>query len=251
MPVDVPGFRGGDRTDVALPKAQEELLQHLQATGKPVVLVLLSGSALGVGWAAEHVPAIVQAWYGGQAAGTAIADVLFGDANPAGRLPVTFYRSVADLPPFEDYAMEGRTYRFFKGQPLYPFGHGLSYTRFRYGSVRLARAEVEPDETAQVSVEVTNAGDRPGDEVVQLYVTHLDPKARAPIRALAGIRRVSLEPGKSATVSFDITPAQRRLFDDDGTPVPGAGRLLVAVGGQQPGGPAPTTEVKTAELTMR
>jgi beta-glucosidase len=251
MPVDVAGFKGGDRTDVALPKAQEELLEHLQATGKPVVLVLLSGSALGVGWAADHVPAIVQAWYGGQAAGTAIADVLFGDSNPAGRLPVTFYKSVADIPPFEDYAMEGRTYRFFKGQPLYPFGHGLSYTRFRYGPVRLARTEVGPDETAEVSVDVTNAGERRGDEVVQLYVTHLEPRVRAPIRALAGIRRVSLEPGKTATVSFDIAPAQRRLFADDGTPVGGAGRLLVAVGGQQPGGLAATTEVKTTELTMR
>ncbi len=251
MPVDVAGFKGGDRTDIGLPKAQEELLERLQATGKPLVLVLLSGSALGVGWAADHVPAIVQAWYPGQAAGNAIADVLFGDADPAGRLPVTFYESVADLPPFEDYAMQGRTYRFFEGAPLYPFGHGLSYTRFRYGPVRLARSDVGPDETAQVSAEVTNAGDRPGDEVVQLYITHLDPKARAPIRSLAGIRRVSLKPGETATVSFGITPEQRRLFADDGSAIAGTGRLLVAVGGQQPGGPAPTTEVKTAELTMR
>jgi beta-glucosidase len=251
MPVDVAGFKGGDRTDIGLPKAQEELLERLQATGKPLVLVLLSGSALGVGWAADHVPAIVQAWYGGQAAGTAIADLLFGDVSPAGRLPITFYSSVADLPPFEDYAMDGRTYRFFRGAPLYPFGHGLSYTRFRYGPVRLSRPEVGPDETAQVSADLTNAGDRPGDEVVQLYLSHLDAKVRAPIRALAGIQRVSLKPGETTTVSFAITPEQRRLFADDGAAVAGAGRLLVAVGGEQPGGTAATTEVKTAQLTMR
>jgi beta-glucosidase len=251
MPVDVAGFKGGDRTDIALPKSQEELLERLQATGKPVVLVLLSGSALGVGWAADHVPAIIQAWYGGQAAGTALADVLFGDVNPSGRLPVTFYASTADLPPFEDYAMEGRTYRYFEGTPLYPFGHGLSYTRFRYGSVRLGQPAVGPDETAEVSAEVTNAGARPGDEVVQLYITHLDARVRAPIRALAGVRRVSLKAGETATVSFAITPEQRRLFADDGAPIAGTGRLLVAVGGEQPGGRAATTEAKTAELTMR
>src|SRR2546430_17415210 len=132
----IPGFRGGDRTRIDLPDAQERLLERIVAVGKPTVLVLMSGSAVAVNWAQEHVPAIVEAWYGGQAAGSALADVLFGDYNPAGRLPVTFYTSVDDLPPFDDYRMEGRTYRFFKGTPLYPFGYGLSYTTFAYKNLR-------------------------------------------------------------------------------------------------------------------
>jgi beta-glucosidase len=167
MRVEVPGFAGGDRLDIGLPAAQRELMETVVAAGKPVVLVLLNGSAVAVNWAAEHVAAIVEAWYPGQAAGTAIADVLFGDHNPAGRLPVTFYRSVDQLPPFTDYDMQGRTYRYFEGEPLFPFGHGLSYTTFRYSDIELP-VTVRPGEEIEVSVQVENMGDRAGEEVVQL-----------------------------------------------------------------------------------
>ena len=170
MPVHIDGFAGGDRTDIKLPAVQENLLRKIHALGKPVVLVLNNGSALAVSWAAAHIPAIVEAWYPGQAGGTAVADVLFGDTNPAGRLPVTFYQSVDDLPPFEDYGVDGRTYRYFRGQPLFPFGHGLSYTTFTYDNLQIGPSEVETGGKVVVSVEVTNSGCRPGDEVVQLYI---------------------------------------------------------------------------------
>ncbi len=163
MNVTEPGFAGGDRTNINLPARQQGLLEAVAATGKPVVLVLMSGSALAVNWADAHVPAIVQAWYPGEEGGTALADVLFGDYNPAGRLPVTFYKSVEQLPPFESYAMEGRTYRFFKGQPLYPFGHGLSYTRFRYSQAeRLSPSACRRRQALTVSATVENAGARRG-----------------------------------------------------------------------------------------
>ncbi|MBN1135306.1 MAG: glycoside hydrolase family 3 C-terminal domain-containing protein, partial [Anaerolineae bacterium] len=168
MPVRIDGFAGGDRIDIALPEPQEALLKELAALGKPLVLALLNGSALAVNWAAEHVPAIVEAWYPGQAGGEALADVLFGDYNPGGRLPVTFYRSVEDLPPFEDYAMEGRTYRYFRGEPLYPFGHGLSYTTFEYDNLTLSRRRAGAGERVDITLRVTNSGPVAGDEVVQL-----------------------------------------------------------------------------------
>src|SRR5213592_1351849 len=170
MSVETPGFRGGDRTRIDLPDAQQRLLERIVAVGKPTVLVLMSGSAVAVNWAQEHVPAIIEAWYGGQAAGSALADVLFGDYNPAGRLPVTFYKSESDLPAFDDYHMAGRTYRFFKGTPLYPFGYGLSYTTFAYSNVRASAERLGSRDTLIVSVDVTNTGRRPGDEVAQLYV---------------------------------------------------------------------------------
>src|SRR5213078_2713031 len=156
MPVQIEGFRGGDRTSLDLPAAQQRLLEAVVAVGKPTVLVLMNGSALAVNWAQDHVPAIVEAWYPGQAAGTAIADVLFGDYNPGGRLPITFFRSVADLPPFDDYRMAGRTYRFFGGVPLYPFGHGLSYTTFAYDRLRSSSDTLRGDATVTVSVDVKN-----------------------------------------------------------------------------------------------
>jgi beta-glucosidase len=199
MPVDVPGFAGGDRTDIRLPRPQEELLKKVHALGKPLVLVLLNGSALAVNWAAEHVRAIVEAWYPGQAGGDALADVLFGDYNPAGRLPVTFYTSVDDLPPFDDYRMEGRTYRYFQGEPLFPFGHGLSYTTFAFDNLRLDPARVERGGEVAVSVEVTNTGDRAGDEVVQLYTRQA---AARPLKELKGFRRITLQPGERKTVTF-------------------------------------------------
>ena len=183
-------------------------MEELAKLGKPIVLVSMSGSALAIPWAAEHIPAIVQAWYPGQAAGQAIADVLFGDTNPGGRLPVTFYSSTEDLPPFDEYAMAGRTYRYFEGEALYPFGHGLSYTSFGYANLRLNRAEIGVDETVTVQVDVTNSGDVTGDEVVQLYVTDVESAVVRPQLDLRGFQRVTLEPGQTVTVAFELAAAQ-------------------------------------------
>ena len=215
MRVELEGFRGGDRTRIDLPAAQERLLERIVAVGKPTVLVLLNGSALAVSWAQQHVPAIVEAWYPGQAAGTAIADVLFGDYNPGGRLPVTFYKSVDDLPPFDDYRMEGRTYRFFKGTPLYPFGYGLSYTSFAYKQLRTSARTLRADDTLTVRVDVTNTGQREGDEVVQLYVRHLGSRVTRPREDLRGYRRVTLRPRETRTVQFPLVAASLAYWNPD------------------------------------
>lgn len=213
MRVEVPGFRGGDRTTLDLPATQQHLLEQVVATGKPVVLVLLNGSALAVNWAQDHVPAILEAWYPGQAAGTAIADVLFGDYNPAGRLPVTFYRTVADLPPFESYDMRGRTYRYFAGTPLYPFGHGLSYTTFRYANLRISAPAVGAGDTVTVSVDVANTGARAGDEVAQLYVRYPGSSVDRPVKELKGFARVHLRPGETCTVRIPLAANDLRYWD--------------------------------------
>jgi len=215
MSVETPGFLGGDRTRIDLPDAQERLLERIVAVGKPTVLVLMSGSAVAVNWAQEHVPAIVEAWYGGQAAGSALADVLFGDYNPAGRLPVTFYTSVDDLPPFDDYRMAGRTYRFFKGTPLYPFGDGLSYTTFAYRNLRTSSARLRAADTLIVRVDVTNTGRRAGDEVAQLYVRHLGSRVERPIEDLRGFRRITLKPGETRTVEFALPASSLAYWSPD------------------------------------
>jgi beta-glucosidase len=207
MRVQVAGFRGGDRTRIDLPSTQQRLLERVVATGKPTVLVLLNGSALAVNWAQQNVSAILEAWYPGQAAGSAIADVLFGDYNPAGRLPVTFYRDTTDLPPFEDYRMAGRTYRFFAGTPLYPFGHGLSYTTFTYSNLRTSASSLSAGDSITVRVDVTNSGVRAGDEVVQLYVQHPSSAVPRPLKSLAGYRRITLEPGTTQTVEMQLAAA--------------------------------------------
>ncbi|HEU4720140.1 MAG TPA: glycoside hydrolase family 3 C-terminal domain-containing protein, partial [Gemmatimonadaceae bacterium] len=214
MRVQIPGFRGGDRTSIDLPAPQQQLLEKVVAVGKPTVLVLLNGSAIAVNWAQQNVPAIVEAWYPGQAGGTAIADVLFGDYNPAGRLPVTFYKSASDLPPFEEYAMKGRTYRYFTGAPLYPFGHGLSYTTFAYKNLRTAAARVPAAGTIGVSVDVTNSGAVAGDEVVQLYVSHPASRVSRAIRELRGYRRVTLRPGETRTVRFSVPVSSLAYWND-------------------------------------
>jgi beta-glucosidase len=206
--VSFPGFAGGDRTDIALPATQERLLRAVHATGKPVVLVLTTGSALAVEWAQQNVPAIVVAWYPGQRGGNAVADVLFGEVSPAGRLPVTFYRSVAQLPPFADYDMKNRTYRYFGGEPLYPFGHGLSYTRFEYSDLRLDRPALGADDTLGVAVTVKNVGPRAADEVVQLYARAVAPTVPMPRHELRGFERVPLRPGEERRVSFALKPAR-------------------------------------------
>src|SRR5881396_1027749 len=218
MHVEIAGFRGGDRTRIDLPDAQERLLERIVAVGKPTVFVLMSGSAVAVNWAQEHVPAIIEAWYGGQAAGSALADVLFGDYNPAGRLPVTFYASVNDLPAFDDYRVAGggRTYRFFKGTPLYPFGYGLSYTTFAYKNLRTSAATLRASDTAVIWVDVTNTGRRTGDEVAQLYVRHLGSRVERPTEDLRGFRRVTLKPGETHTVAFSL-PASSLAYWNSAT----------------------------------
>jgi beta-glucosidase len=233
MRVEAPGFAGGDRTSLDLPAPQQRLLERVQATGKPVVLVLMSGSALGVNWADANVPAIVQAWYPGGEGGHAVAQLLAGDYSPAGRLPVTFYRSTDQLPPFADYTMDGRTYRYFKGEALYPFGHGLSYTRFRYSQPRLSSAAIRADGFVDVSVDVTNEGSWDGDEVVQLYVTHSqDPGA--PLRTLKGFQRVHLLKGETRKLSFRLQDRGLSAVDSDGKRVIRPGKVDLWVGGGQP-----------------
>ncbi len=233
MDVKLDGFRGGDRTDIELPKPQTALIKAVQATGKLVVLVLMGGSALAVNWENENVPAILDAWYPGEEGGTAIADVLFGDYNPAGRLPVTFYRSVGDLPPFDDYRMEGRTYRYFRGQPIYPFGYGLSYTSFRYSDLKFPK-KVQAGGDLAVSASVQNTGSIAGDEVVQLYVTNVAASVPVPIRSLAGVERMHLKPGEKRLVSFTLTPRQMSVILDNGKRVVEPGKFQISVGGGQP-----------------
>jgi beta-glucosidase len=235
MTVHEPGFLGGDRTDIGLPARQQALLEAVTATGKPVVLVLMSGSALAVNWADMHVASIVQAWYPGEEGGAALADVLFGDYNPAGRLPVTFYKSVDQLPPFESYAMEGRTYRYFKGEPLYPFGHGLSYTRFKYSGLNISSPRISPTGTVTVSATVENVGRIEGDEVVQLYVTDVKASVPVPLRSLAGVERLHLKPGERRMVSFTLDPRQLAIVTDDGRSVVEPGEFKISIGGKQSG----------------
>jgi len=227
---------GDDRPHIALPGVQEELLKAVHATGTPVVLVLMTGSALAVNWADENVPAILLAWYPGEEGGTAVAEALFGDYSPAGRLPVTFYRSVDQLPPFEDYRMAGRTYRYFTNDPLYPFGYGLSYTRFEYSDLTLSAREVAPGESLRVSVEVRNVGERAGEEVVQLYVADSAASVPTPIRQLCSFQRVALSPGEKRVVQLTVLPRYMSVIDDDGRRVVEPGEFTVGVGGGQPVG---------------
>ncbi|MDR2118542.1 MAG: glycoside hydrolase family 3 C-terminal domain-containing protein [Tannerellaceae bacterium] len=230
MGVVIDGFKRGDRTSIDLPAVQKELLKELIATGKPVVFVLMTGSAIGLEWEAEHIPAIVNAWYGGQAGGQAVADVLFGDYNPAGRLPVTFYRNVDDLPGFEDYSMANRTYRYFRGTPVYPFGYGLSYTSFRYSEPGIT---LSGDRSVKVKATVTNTGDTDGDEVIQLYVSN--PRDfTTPVRALKGFKRIHLKAGESQTFGFTLTPEDLSVINTAGYPVPMTGEVTVSIGGGQP-----------------
>jgi beta-glucosidase len=249
MDVPLEGFRGGDRTDIRLPKAQEDLLKAVQATGKPVVLVLTSGSALAVNWANENVAAIMQTWYSGEEGGTAVADALFGDYNPAGRLPVTFYKSVEQLPAFENYNMAGRTYRYFTGEPLFTFGYGLSYTRFAYSKLMMPQS-VKAGENLTVKVQVTNVGKMTGDEVVQLYVKDLQASVPVPLRALQGFKRIRLQAGQSAIASFTLTPRQLSLLDSEFKRVVEPGEFEISVGGAQPGTLAPTTQTLTGKLLV-
>ncbi|HEY5511932.1 MAG TPA: glycoside hydrolase family 3 C-terminal domain-containing protein [Prolixibacteraceae bacterium] len=213
MRVTVEGFKGGDRTNIEIPKIQQEMVKALKATGKPVVYVVCTGSALALNWEEGHVDAILNAWYGGQAAGAAVADILFGDYNPAGRLPVTFYKSIDQLPDFEDYSMKGRTYRYMTQEPLYPFGFGLSYTTFAYKPAKLAKSTICKTDHVVLTTEVQNTGKRSGEEVVQVYLRNSNDPA-GPIISLKGFKRVSLKAGQSQKVSFDLAPETFNSFND-------------------------------------
>lgn len=250
MKVPVEGFSGGDRVQLGLPQVQEDLMRKVMGFGKPVVLVLLNGSAVAINWARDHVPAIVEAWYPGQAGGTALADVLFGDYNPAGRLPVTFYKSVDQLPPFADYNMKGRTYRFFQGEALFPFGYGLSYTTFAYGKLKVP-AQTQAGEGVEVAVDVRNTGRLAGEEVVQVYVRTPDRSGNAPIRSLEGFTRAALRPGEKRTVHFSLTPRQLSTITANGGHRVEPGVYEISVGGKQPGPPdGTTTSVVTGTLRI-
>jgi len=233
MKVDAEGFAGGDRTSLDLPAPQEKLLQRVQAVGKPTVLVLMNGSALGINWADQNVPAIVEAWYPGGQGGTAVAALLAGDFSPAGRLPVTFYQSVAQLPPFDDYSMAKRTYRYFAGEPLYPFGYGLSFTTFDYSNCSVSKPVVPATDNVTVVVDVANSGAMAGDEVVQLYLTHSGVQG-APLRALKGFQRIHLDRGEKRTVVFTLRDRDLSIVDENGKHRIMPGRVDVWVGGGQP-----------------
>ncbi len=232
MRVNFPGFNGGDRTSIALPAVQTELLKALHTTGKPIVFVMMTGSALAIPWEADNIPAIVNAWYGGQSAGTALADVLFGDYNPAGRLPVTFYKSDSDLPDFENYSMENRTYRYFKGKPLYPFGYGLSYTNFTYSEIK-APAEISTGKKITVTAKVTNTGKRDGEEVIQLYVSPGKSNEQL-IRSLKGFKRIFLKAGESKWISFTLSQQEFSVNDNTGKSKLMTGKAIISIGGGQP-----------------
>ncbi|MGO4770478.1 glycoside hydrolase family 3 C-terminal domain-containing protein [Flavobacterium sp. W22_SRS_FK3] len=235
MKVEADGFEGGDRTSLNLPANQEELMKAIMASGKPVILVLINGSALSVNWANDNVPAILTAGYPGQQGGNAIADVLFGDYNPAGRLPVTYYKSVDQLPPFENYDMKGRTYRYFKKKPLYPFGFGLSYTTFKYSNLKIPTA-VSAENDFEILVDVTNIGNHDGDEVVELYLKDEKASTPRPIVQLEGFERINLKKGETKTVSFTITSRQLSLINKKGQRVVEPGWFTISVGGKQPDG---------------
>ena len=245
--VDQPGFKGGDRTSLDLPKEEEELLEAVKATGKPLVVVVMSGSAIAVSWAKENANAILQAWYPGEEGGTAIAETLAGENNPAGRLPVTVYEGLGQLPEFTDYSMARRTYRYFDGEPLFPFGHGLSYSTFAYSGLKLSSPALPAGEPLQVEAQVSNTSSRDGDEVAQLYLTF--PKLPgAPLRALRGFARVHLRAGESRTVGFRLDDRDLSHVDASGARLVGAGRYGVCVGGGQPGTGAPSV---AGELEIR
>lgn len=230
------GFQGGDRTTIALPAVQTAIMERLSAFKKPVVFVCMSGSAISFNWEAQNIPAIIQAWYGGQSAGTALADILFGRYNPSGKLPVTFYKSDSDLPPIEDYSMMGRTYRYFMGDVLYPFGFGLGYSKFKYDSLICPKTASTDDEVT-VSVDVKNVGKYPGDEIVQLYLSHDGSMEGAPLCQLAGFKRVNLAPGEKKTVEFKLTPRDLAAVDEYGDILIGPGTIKVYAGGVCPTSP--------------
>lgn len=241
---------GGDRREIGLPSVQSALLEAVQATGTPMVVVLVSGSAVAVNWAAEHASAILAAWYGGEEAGSGLADVLFGDYNPAGRLPVTFYKGLDQVPPFDDYSMQGRTYRFLDEAALYPFGFGLSYTQFEYSDLEITPASVRGGGPVTVRCRVTNVGESAGDEVAQLYLRDTEASVPTPIRHLAGFRRLHLAAGESADLAFEIQPARMFCYTEDGRPFIEPGVFEASVGGGQPIARGPASECQMGRFIV-
>lgn len=212
LDISVPGFLGGDRTSLDIPISQQKLIKKIAELGKPIVLVLLNGSALSVNWESENIPAIIDAWYGGQSTGDALADVLFGDFNPSGKLPITFYKSVEQLPDFRNYDMKGRTYRYFEGEVLYPFGYGLCYTTFKLSNARLDKDKIKINGTTKLFIDIKNTGKKSGAEVVQLYVKGKGQKYNDAIKTLKGFEKVYLKPGETKTITFEITPDVLQKF---------------------------------------
>ena len=233
MDVDVEGFRGGDRTKISLPKPQQELIKAIASLNKPTVLVALNGSALAINWAQEHIPAIIEAWYPGQAAGTAIANVLFGDYNPAGRLPITFYKTVDDLPAFENYTMNNQTYRYFKGEVLYPFGYGLSYSQFKYSDLSIPTT-LKPESNIELSLNAENISDLAGEEVVQVYLSRKNKEEHESIRNLAAFTRINLKPHTPQNISLSIPKEAFSIINDNGERIYPEGEFTLSIGGGQP-----------------
>jgi len=252
MPIKVEGFSGGDRTDIKLPSTQETFLKKVVETNKPVVLVLTGGSAIAASYADKNVPAILHAWYPGEFGGKAITEILFGHYNPSGKLPVTFYRSIDDLPEFDDYNMQNRTYKYFSGDPLYPFGHGLSYTTFEYNDLIISDKEFDSAKKITINVTVTNTGNIPGAEVVQLYLTDIVASARVPKLSLEGFEKIKLNPGEQKVIRFDLKPDQLAIINDRGEKIVEPGSFTIYVGGKQPNmkGNAdnPTTQVLSEQI---
>ena len=237
MPVALPGFAGGDRTDISLPASQQRLLQRLAATGKPLVVVLLNGSALATAFADQHANALLEAWYPGEAGAAAIADTLTGINNPGGRLPLTFYKSVTDLPKFDDYSMKNRTYRYYTGETLYKFGYGLSYTAFAYSHLQLSAESLKAGEPLIAAVDVKNSGKIDGDEVVQLYLTapSTGNSGLSPKLQLSGFQRLHLKAGESRRIMFTLDPRGLSEVDADGLRAVQPGEYRLSIGGSQPG----------------
>jgi beta-glucosidase len=234
MDIQIDGFRGGDRTKLNLPAVQEQLIKEIKALGKPVILVLLNGSALAINWEDANIPAIVEAWYPGQAAGQAIANVLFGDYNPSGRLPVTFYKSEKDLPAFTDYNITTQTYRYFNGEALYPFGYGLSYTTFEYGNLKINN-KTKAGETVTLTVDIKNTGSLAGDEVAQVYVSVKGVSSKVPLKSLKAFKRIHLNAGETKTVNFELPSSSFAFINDKNESVVLPGQYQLSVGGGQPG----------------
>jgi beta-glucosidase len=240
----------GDRDDISLPKSQVDYIKELAGHGVRIVLVVTGGSPIALGEIEDLVEAILFVWYPGMEGGRAVADVLFGDVSPAGKLPITFPNSLEQLPPFDDYSMEGRTYRYMTAEPLYPFGFGLSYSTFEYADLKLDRDEITAGDNLKVSVTVCNTGDRTAPEVAQFYLSDLQASALVPFHKLVGFERVTLEPGESQTLQFTLTPEMMSFFDDDGKPTLEPGKFRLEVGGCSPGQRGQELGASTPMTTM-
>ena len=245
MPIQLPGFKGGDRTDIELPEVQRNCLKALKQAGKKIVFVNCSGSAIGLVPETESCDAILQAWYSGESGGQAIADVLFGDYNPAGKLPITFYRNIQQLPDFENYSMKGRTYRFMS-DPLFPFGFGLSFTTFSIGNAEISKTEINKDDLVQLTIPVTNTGGRDGTEIVQVYV-HKANDADGPLKTLRGFQRVDVAAGKTARATINLSHTAFEFFDRT------SGKLSLAAGDYEVwyGNSSDRKDLKMAKITVQ